>query len=158
MYTIKSDIEVRDMARGAVLLGSGGGGDPYVGELYLRNQLAEGRSPTIIKAKELADDAFVVSIAGVGAPTVIIEHLISTHTLLRLLEASERFYGRKIDALISAEIGGVNSMFPLALGTLADIPVVDARRHGSRVSTFGNDDLRCLWLFRHPQRSDGRFG
>ena len=29
------------------------------------------------------------SVAGVGAPTVIIEHLVSTHTLLRLLEASE---------------------------------------------------------------------
>ena len=105
MYTITSDIDVRDMARGAVLLGSGGGGDPYVGELYLRNQLAEGRSPQIMKASELRDDAFVGAIAGVGAPTVIIVHLVSTHTLLRLLEASESFYGRKIDALISAEIG-----------------------------------------------------
>jgi hypothetical protein len=54
MYTITSDIDVRDMARGAVLLGSGGGGDPYVGELYLRNQLAEGRSPQIMKASELS--------------------------------------------------------------------------------------------------------
>jgi len=142
MYTITHDIDVRDMARGAVLLGSGGGGDPYVGELYLRNQLAEGRSPNIIKASELADDAFVVSIAGVGAPTVIIEHLVSTHTLLRLLEASETFYGRKIDALISAEIGGVNSMFPLALGTRAGIPVVDGDGMGRafphlEMTTFG---------------------
>jgi DUF917 family protein len=146
MYTITSDIDVRDMARGAVLLGSGGGGDPYVGELYLRNQLAEGRSPQIMKASELRDDAFVVSIAGVGAPTVIVEHLVSTHTLSRLLEASESFYGRKIDALISAEIGGVNSMFPLALGTLAGIPIVDGD---------GDDDVRGVWLRRHAERIDG---
>ena len=151
MYTITSDLDVRDMARGAVLLGSGGGGDPYVGELYLRNQLAEGRSPKIVKAAELADDAFVVSIAGVGAPTVIIEHLVSTHTLLRLLEASETFYGRKIDALISAEIGGVNSMFPLALGTRAGIPVRRRRRNGSGISAPGNDDVWCLWMCR-PRR------
>jgi uncharacterized protein len=142
MYTITSEIDVRDMARGAVLLGSGGGGDPYVGELYLRNQIAEGRSPQIVKASELSDDAFVVSIAGVGAPTVIIEHLVSTQTLLRLLEASEKFYGRKIDALISAEIGGVNSMFPLALGTLAGIPIVDGDGMGRafphlEMTTFG---------------------
>ncbi len=142
MYTISSDLDVRDMARGAVLLGSGGGGDPYVGELYLRNQLTEGRCPTILKASELADDAFVISIAGVGAPTVITEHLVSTRTLLRLLEASEKFYGRKIDALISAEIGGVNSMFPLALGTRAGIPIVDGDGMGRafphlEMTTFG---------------------
>lgn len=125
MYSIATDLDVQDMARGAVLLGSGGGGDPYVGELYLRHQLAEGRSAKIVKAAELPDDAFVVSIAGVGAPTVLIEHLVSTKTLLRLLEASESFYGRKIDALISAEIGGANSMFPLSLGALAGIPVID---------------------------------
>ncbi len=125
MYSITTETDVRDMARGAVLLGSGGGGDPYVGELFLRHQLAEGRQAQIVKASELADDAFVVSIAGVGAPTVLIEHLVSASTFLRLLEASEAFYGRKVDALISAEIGGANSMFPLSLGACAGIPVVD---------------------------------
>jgi len=142
VFSITSDVDVQDMARGAVLLGSGGGGDPYVGELYLRNQLAEGRSARIVKASELPDDAFVLSIAGVGAPTVIVEHLVSTNTLLRLLEASDSFYGRKIDALISAEIGGVNSMFPLALGTRAGLPVVDGDGMGRafphlEMTTFG---------------------
>ncbi|HVW70951.1 MAG TPA: DUF917 domain-containing protein [Steroidobacteraceae bacterium] len=142
MYTISSVDDVRDMARGAVILGAGGGGDPYVGELYVRNQLAEGRTPVILDAAELADDAFVVSIAGVGAPTVIIEHLVSTRTLLRLLAASEEFYGRKIDALISAEIGGANSMIPVALGTLAGIPIVDGDGMGRafphlEMTTFG---------------------
>lgn len=125
MYTIETDQDVQDMARGAVFLGSGGGGDPYVGELYLRHQLSEGRQARIVKAAELPDDAFVVSIAGVGAPTVLVEHLVSTNTLMRLLEASEKYYGRKIDALISAEIGGANSMFPLSLGARSGIPVID---------------------------------
>jgi DUF917 family protein len=125
MYTIATDQDVQDMARGAVFLGSGGGGDPYVGELYVRQQLVEGRPPRIVSAHELPDDAFVVSIAGVGAPTVLVEHLVSTNTLLRLLEATEKFHGRKVDALISAEIGGANSMFPLSLGARAGIPVID---------------------------------
>src|SRR6186713_1359993 len=125
MYTIATDQDVQDMARGAVFLGSGGGGDPYVGELYVRQQLVEGRQAQIVSANELADDAFVVSIAGVGAPTVLVEHLVSTNTLLRLLKATETFHGRKVDALISAEIGGANSMFPLSLGARAGIPVVD---------------------------------
>ena len=41
-------------------------------------------------------------------------------TLLRVLEHAEKFYGRKVDALISAEIGGANSMFPVALGLAGD--------------------------------------
>jgi DUF917 family protein len=142
MFTVTNDIDIQDMCRGAVLLGAGGGGDPYVGELYLRNQLAEGRGPKIVSASELPDDAFVVSIAGVGAPTVIVEHLISTNTILRLLEGAESFYGRKIDALISAEIGGLNSMFPLALGARAGIPVIDGDGMGRafphlEMTTFG---------------------
>ncbi len=125
MYTIETDQDVQDMDRGSVILGSGGGGDPYVGELYVRQQLVEGRPPRIVSAHELPDDAFVISIAGVGAPTVLVEHLVSTNTLLRLLEATEKYHGRKVDALISAEIGGANSMFPLALGARAGIPVID---------------------------------
>lgn len=100
------------------------------------------RGPKIVAAGELPDDAFIVSIAGVGAPTVIVEHLVSTNTLLRLLESAESFYGRKVDALISAEIGGLNSMFPLALGARAGIPVVDADGMGRafphlEMTTFG---------------------
>jgi uncharacterized protein len=126
MRHIKSLQEIRDMARGAVFLGSGGGGDPYVGEVFLARQLEQGRRPVIITAGELADDAFVLSIAGVGAPTVLVEHLVSEQTLLRLLAQSEAYYQRKVDALISAEIGGANSMFPLALGARTGIPVIDA--------------------------------
>lgn len=125
MTEITSKTDIQDMARGAVFLGAGGGGDPYIGELFLHNQLAIGNSPEIIPASSLADDAFVLSLAGIGAPTVLVEYLVSERHLLSLLQKAEAFYGRKIDALISAEIGGANSMFPLALGALANIPVLD---------------------------------
>ena len=141
MYTITSDLDVRDMARGAVLLGSGGGGDPYVGELYLRNQLAEGRSPDI-EGRGACGRRLCRLDRRRGRSYCHHRTPVSTHTLLRLLEASESFYGRKIDALISAEIGGVNSMFPLALGTRAGIPVVDGDGMGRafphlEMTTFG---------------------
>lgn len=126
MYEVKDPQEVKDMANGAVFLGSGGGGDPYIGELFLVRQLESGVFPKIIKAAELNDDDFVVSIAGIGAPTVLVEHIVSEKMLMRLLERAEEFYGRKIDALISAEIGGANSMFPLAVGARGGIPIVDA--------------------------------
>ena len=77
----------------------------------------------------------MISIAGVGAPTVLVEHLVSTNTLMRLLEASERFYGRKVDALISAEIGGANSMFPLSLGARSGCRSSTATAWGARSRT-----------------------
>lgn len=126
MFVIEAPEDIRDMTRGAVLLGTGGGGDPYVGELFLNEQISKGRKPCIIDCSEISDSAFVLSIAGVGAPTVGSEHLISEATLLRLLNKAEEFHGRRVDALISAEIGGSNSMMPLALGAISERPVLDA--------------------------------
>ena len=133
MIVLENVNDITDMARGAVLLGTGGGGDPYVGQLFLQAQLKAGRFPKVIASEAIADDAFVLSIAGIGAPTVIVEHLVSDKTLLRLLARAEAFYGRRVDALISAEIGGANSMFPLALSAISDIPVLDADGIGRAV-------------------------
>ena len=133
MRTIESEQDIRDMARGAVLLGTGGGGDPYVGGLFVCEQIRKGRHPRLCSLDELADDAFVLSIAGIGSPTVIVEQLISEQTLARLLGRAESFFGCRIDALISAEIGGANSVFPLALSAISGIPVVDADGVGRAV-------------------------
>ena len=133
MYQVDNVRDIQDMARGAVLLGTGGGGDPYIGELFVTAQIRKGNYPKIVSCDEIPEDAFVVSIAGIGAPTVIVEHLVSERTLRRLLTRSEEFFGRRIDALISAEIGGANSMFPLALSAISGIPVVDADGIGRAV-------------------------
>jgi uncharacterized protein len=133
MFLVDTLNDIRDMARGAVLLGTGGGGDPYVGELFVTAQIKKGHHPKVVSCDEIAPDAFVLSIAGIGAPSVIVEHLVSERTLHDLMARSEKFYGRKIDALISAEIGGANSMFPLALSAISGIPVLDADGIGRAV-------------------------
>ena len=117
---------VKDLARGAVLLGTGGGGDPYVGQLMLQQQVKQGRYVEVIEAEDLDDDAVVVSVAGIGAPTVLVEHLQADEVCLRLLEQMEKILGRKVDALIPAEVGGLNSVIPLALGAQVGLPVIDA--------------------------------
>ena len=154
MRTVKTIEDIQDMARGAVLLGTGGGGDPYVGELFLQAQLKRGRFATIIDADTLGDDAFALSIAGVGSPPVLLEHLVSDKLLLRLLAKAENVHGRRVDALISAEIGGANSMFPLALSAISGIPVVDGDGIGRAVphidmttfSIFGIKASPCILM------------
>lgn len=116
---------IKDLARGAVVLGTGGGGDPYVGQLLLQTEVRLGRHVEIIQANEVADDALVVSVAGIGAPTVLVEHLQGTGVCQRLLQRMERYLGRKVDAIIPAEVGGLNSIIPLALGAQVGLPVID---------------------------------
>lgn len=116
---------IKDLARGAVLLGAGGGGDPYIGQLLLQQELREGRSVDVIMANALDDDALVVSVAGIGAPTVLVEHLQAKGVCASVLEKMEKHLGRKVDAIIPAEVGGLNSIIPLALGAQVGLPVVD---------------------------------
>lgn len=123
---ITTETEVKDLTRGAVLLGTGGGGDPYIGELLLRQQLSEGRHVDVVDVDELDDEAFIVCVAGIGAPTVLVEHLQANDVCLQLLRSMEKVTGRQVDAIIPAEVGGLNSVIPLALGAQVNLPVVNA--------------------------------
>jgi len=123
---IKTKQHARDMARGAAFLGVGGGGDPYVGQLMLQQELLKGKIPNIIKAQELADDARVLCVCGIGSPPVLVEHLLSSNMLAKLVDQMEDYLGFKIDALISAEIGGLNSVMTLGVAAQRNLPLIDA--------------------------------
>lgn len=126
MHIINSQRDVQDMARGAVVLGTGGGGDPYIGQLLVAAEVAKGNFPKIISCDEVGDDDFVLSFAGTGAPTILLENLLSRDAMLRVLARAEAHFGRRVDALLCMEIGGANSMMPLALGAISGVPVLDA--------------------------------
>ena len=98
---------------GAAILGTGGGGNPYIGKLRCREELKKGRKIPVIPLSELPDDALVVSLGGIGAPVVGVEKIEEGQECLRALHALEKELDVKVDALISAEIGGANSMEPM---------------------------------------------
>ena len=66
--------DLPDLARGATLLGTGGGGDPYIGQKLVERVLGAG-SITVLDPDEIADDMFVIPTAQMGAPTVMIEKI-----------------------------------------------------------------------------------
>lgn len=110
---------------GAAILGTGGGGNPYIGKLRCREELRKGNRIDVIPLDELSDDALVVSLGGIGAPVVGVEKFEQGEECLLALRALERELGCKVDALVSAEIGGANSMEPMLTAAQAGIPVVD---------------------------------
>tara|TARA_B100000780_G_scaffold163022_1_gene113973 strand:- start:15107 stop:16216 length:1110 start_codon:yes stop_codon:yes gene_type:complete len=114
-----------DLSIGAVFLATGGGGDPYVAELITRAALDKFGPVDLIDPDDLDDDDFIVALGGVGAPTVSLELLPSINDAVDTLRAFEDRFGKKIDAVVSFEVGGANSLIPIIAAAGMGIPVVD---------------------------------
>lgn len=133
---------------GAAILGTGGGGNPYIGKLRCREELKKGRKIPVIPLSELPDNAFVVSLGGIGAPVVGVEKIEEGQECLRALHALEKELGIKVDALISAEIGGANSMEPMLTAAQAGLPVVD----GDGMGRAFPEMQMCTWsIYGHRE-------
>jgi len=96
---------VDDLARGAAILGTGGGGDPYLGSLMLRQAIRDHGPIDLIDVEQLGDDDFVVPFAMMGAPTVLVEKLPNGAEMVAALRAMERYRGERARAILCAEIG-----------------------------------------------------
>ena len=117
--------EIRDIANGSAVLGTGGGGDPYLGTLATLQALKQYGPPSMLEASELEDDAVVAFPFIVGSPVPGVEKFPFGSEFVQAFRTLEGQLGRKIDAVMSAEIGGANSMIPMSLGARIGIPVVD---------------------------------
>ncbi|WP_329086207.1 MULTISPECIES: DUF917 domain-containing protein [unclassified Streptosporangium] len=125
-YTIDRR-DLADLARGAALLGTGGGGDPYIGRLLVEQALRTGPGTiTVLDPGELGDDDLVIPTAQMGAPTVMVEKIPRGDEAVTALRALERHLGRRADATMPIECGGINSMIPLLVAAQTGLPVVDA--------------------------------
>ena len=122
--------DIRPIAIGAGILGTGGGGNPYLGGLHLASIIREAGPQTMLDPFALEDDALVCVAGNIGAPTVSIEKLPEGSEMLRALRLLEAHIGRAFDAVAIAEIGGANSMQPVIAGLLAGIPTVDSDSMG----------------------------
>lgn len=117
--------EIEDMAVGAALLGTGGGGDPYIGKLMALQAIEEFGPIQLLSVDEIGDDDLVVPSGMMGAPTVMVEKAPSGDEALATFKSLESYLGKKIVATMPIEAGGINSMLPLALAARLQLPVVD---------------------------------
>ena len=117
--------DLEGIALGAAILGTGGGGNVYLGRLRAREQIRAGRQIRVVDPDDLADDDLIVSVGGIGAPTVSFEKIRRGDEGLRALRGIETVVGRKAAAVMSDEIGGSNAIEPLICAAMAGLPVVD---------------------------------
>jgi len=118
--------DIESLAVGAWVLGTGGGGNPYLPLLNMRALYREGHRVQLIDAEDLADDDWVGTVANMGAPLVGQERLTDSLTLARAVSAMEAHIGQRFAALMSMEIGGANGVRPLMAAAHLKRPVVDS--------------------------------
>ncbi|MGW0198714.1 DUF917 domain-containing protein [Nonomuraea sp. NPDC003201] len=120
----ESDIPA--LARGCAVLGTGGGGDVRTGSLAAIGAVREYGEVPLIGLDELDDDALIVPLSGIGAPTVSHEMIHSADEPKRIAEEIERLFGRSPSAIMSSEIGGSNGVAPVAWAARLGLPLLDA--------------------------------
>lgn len=119
--------DLPDLARGAAFLGTGGGGNPYIGRLMVESAMRDtGRDLDLLALEDVPDDALLIPTAMMGAPTCIVEKLPEGMEAAASLRRLERHLGKTAFATMPIEAGGVNSMIPLVVALRLGIPVVDA--------------------------------
>lgn len=149
--------DLADLARGATLLGTGGGGDPYIGMMLVQRVLGEG-SITILDPGEIADDLFVIPTAQMGAPTVMIEKIPAGTEPTLSLRILEEHLGRSADATMPIECGGINSMIPLIVAAETGLPVVDADGMGRAFPELSMETFAVYGVHGSPLALAGERG
>jgi len=125
LKTISLD-EIEALAVGAWILGTGGGGSPYLGLLNLRRLYADGHRVQLMSPLDLEDDDWVAVVSNMGAPLVGQERLADSYSIARAVRMQEEINTIKFRAVMSVEIGGGNGVQALMAAAHLGIPVVDA--------------------------------
>jgi uncharacterized protein len=122
--------DIEALAVGAWILGTGGGGSPYLALLNMRRLYAEGIRVQLMPPEVLADDDWVAVVSNMGAPLVGQERLTDSRTIARAVTLMEEHRGVGFRAIMALEIGGGNSLQPLMAAAHFNKPVVDADTMG----------------------------
>jgi uncharacterized protein len=122
--------DIEALAVGAWILGTGGGGSPYLGLLNMRRLCAEGHRIELISPFELGDEDWVAVVSNMGAPLVGQERLTDSRNIARAVEIQQELLGAKFRAVMALEVGGGNGIQPLMAAAHLRLPVVDADTMG----------------------------
>lgn len=121
------------LLEGLAVLGTGGGGNPAWGLRILENDLSHGRTWDIVDLASVPDDWTIVcggimgsvkALEAIGFDKVL-EGWESDFPLLTVTRHMESLLGRRIDAMVPFEAGGLNSPIVLSLAARMGIAAID---------------------------------
>ncbi len=122
--------DIESLAVGAWVLGTGGGGSPYLGLLNMRKLYGEGLRVQLMSSDDLEDDDWVAAVSNMGAPLVGQERLTNSSTIARAVELMESHARVRFRGIMALEIGGGNSIQPMMAATVLGRPLIDSDMMG----------------------------
>lgn len=122
--------DVADLAAGATLLGSGGGGDTTNTAAMVRHVLDRRGPVRLVTAADLPPDDWTIPVAAIGAITVMVERLPSGTEFTAAVHGLERHLDITFAAVHGLEAGGINALIPVATAAWLGLPLVDADAMG----------------------------
>jgi len=133
--------DISALAIGSAVLGTGGGGNSYYGQLAANRLLADDASIRVIGINEMDPVSFAITSAAIGAPLVCLEKPPSLLALQSGFESVRAALKGTVGAFFAAEIGGLQCMFPLLLAAQCGVPLLDGDSIGRafpelQMSTF----------------------
>jgi len=117
---------LEEIALGATVLGTGGGGDPTLGKLMAQQAVAKHGPVQLLSLDDVPDDEWIIPTAMMGAPTVLVEKIPGGTEVLEAYRMLEQRLQCRAAATVSGEAGGLNSMIPMVVAATLNIPLVDA--------------------------------
>ncbi|GAA1379522.1 DUF917 domain-containing protein [Pseudonocardia kongjuensis] len=118
--------DVDDVVGGAVVLGSGGGGDPYLPRQMLRAALRRHGPVRLVDAADLPPDSLVLPVLSAGTPSVLVEMFHGEQESARLRTLFETVAEGSCSAVLPVQLGAVNVIAPVVTAAQLGLPCVDA--------------------------------
>ncbi len=98
---------VEHIAVGAAFLGTGGGGDPYIGKLMALSAIDKYGPVKLYSVDEIQDEDFFIPAAMMGAPSVLVEKFPKGDEFVKVFQKLANYLGReKIAKHVSDGSGG----------------------------------------------------
>ncbi|GGX49084.1 DUF917 domain-containing protein [Saccharospirillum salsuginis] len=129
--------DLDNLIEGAAFLGSGGGGPVSLARTLLATMKQQGLVPELVDWTEVAPDAWVASVAGIGSPNAAAAvEAPFTVAPRRMVQSLEQALGRSLDLLIPGETGPMNSLIPMIAAAQLGKPVLDGDGAGRAMATL----------------------
>jgi DUF917 family protein len=137
MSTILTKDDLFDVANGAGFMGSGGGG-PLTTGLNLVSNMPADAEVKLVTVEEVARDLLTGVVADMGAPAKMLS-IKKPDSMVAAFAALRRFHkvrGQTLGYTLPVEVGGENTMVPLAVSQALDLPCVDGDGAGRAVPSL----------------------
>lgn len=125
LKTITSE-ELDNLALGAWILGTGGGGNPEPGRLIMQQLYSEGFRVQLVDTDAVGSGSLIATVASQGAPLVSQERFKDPKVIAWSVEVLAAHLGVRFTHLMSLEVGGSNAFYPLMAAAELGYPVIDA--------------------------------